>query len=417
MGILGLTHDENGVALERLPVTIKVAIGEGPQRGEQNGHPRRLDHFVFKRKTLRGQDVVWERATDIAKVYGEKPTELGIIFLNDDATEVLRTEYAWWTPAGCKCHGHLVQIENGNGVGYEMRAVRITQKHPEGEPWPGTYKYVDGPMKGQPVPSCGDACPDLERGDCRPSGDLYFMLEKFPTLGAVCRIHTSSYRSVRNLSNGLMQIRRFNGGRLTGIKALLKATPEKIWYSDGDGFRHSSVAYILSLEIAATNIPGLVASMTEPVRLLEQSRGGFRSNGKVQYVVRETDAERAEEIAAEFYPNNGSQSAEPTESTDGPTEEDEQTARICELARKLGYNEAKIRMKLGQWARKLTGLERELLNELDALPDDPDRGSDGTGAKPNGQEGQESTRAAEVPNSPATPTRAGNPGSGEGFLF
>jgi hypothetical protein len=58
MGILGLTHDENGSALEKLPVTIKVAIGEGPEPGNQNDHPRRLDHFVFKRKTLRAQDVV-----------------------------------------------------------------------------------------------------------------------------------------------------------------------------------------------------------------------------------------------------------------------------------------------------------------------------------------------------------------------
>jgi hypothetical protein len=29
MGILGLTYDENGSALEKLPVTIKVAIGGG----------------------------------------------------------------------------------------------------------------------------------------------------------------------------------------------------------------------------------------------------------------------------------------------------------------------------------------------------------------------------------------------------
>ncbi len=33
MGILGLTHDENGTALEKLPVTMKVAIGEGPEPG------------------------------------------------------------------------------------------------------------------------------------------------------------------------------------------------------------------------------------------------------------------------------------------------------------------------------------------------------------------------------------------------
>lgn len=417
MGILGLTHDENGVALERLPVTIKVAIGEGPQPGEQNGHPRRLDHFVFKRKILRGQDVVWEPATDIAQVYGEKPTELGIIFLNDDPREVLRTEYAWWVSGGCKCHGELLQIENGNGARYEMRAIRRTQKHPEGEPWPGSYKYVEGQKKGQPVPPCGDGCPDLERGECRPSGDLYFMLEKFPTLGAVCRLHTSSYRSIRNLSNGLMQIRRFNGGRLTGIKALLKAAPEKIWYSDGDGFRHSSVAYILSLEIAATDIPGLVTTMTEPVRLLAQGRGGFRANGKVQYVVRETDAERAEEIAAEFYPNNGTPSPEHAESTDGPTEQDEQYARISELARRLGYNEAKIRMKLGQWARNLAGLERELLNELDALPEQPDGGRRRVEAKRTRSERKEKARAVEDPNSSAPPTAIEKPGSSEGFLF
>ncbi len=35
MGILGLTHDENGAALEKLPVTIKVAIGEGPEPGRK----------------------------------------------------------------------------------------------------------------------------------------------------------------------------------------------------------------------------------------------------------------------------------------------------------------------------------------------------------------------------------------------
>ncbi len=103
MGILGLTHDENGSALEKLPVTIKVAIGEGPEPGNQNDHPRRLDHFVFKRKTLRGQDVVWDPAPDIAEVHGEKPTELGVIFLNDQPTEVLRTQYAFWTARGLRC--------------------------------------------------------------------------------------------------------------------------------------------------------------------------------------------------------------------------------------------------------------------------------------------------------------------------
>jgi hypothetical protein len=365
MGILGLTHDENGAALEKLPVTLKVAIGEGPEPGKENGHPRKLDHFVFKRKTLREQEVVWEPALDIARAHGEKPTELGIIFLNDDPGEVFRTEYALWTPGGCKCHGELVQIANGEGVRFEMQATRRTQKHPEGEPWPGNYKYVDGPKKGQSVEQCGEGCPDLERGDCRPSGDLYFILEKFPIFGAICRLHTSSYRSVRNLSNGLMQIRRLNGGRLAGIKAILKASPERVSYSDRDGTRHNSVAHILSLEIGATDLRTLVANMTEPVRLLNQGHSALDLSRGVQYVVRETDSERAKEIAGEFYPNGNDAVEELVDSAIGQSDRDEQLARICELARRIGFNDAKTRMLIGQTVGDLASLERKLLNESD----------------------------------------------------
>jgi hypothetical protein len=308
-------------------------------------------------------------ASEIIQAHGEKPTELGIIFLNDDPREVFRTEYAMWTPSECKCHGELVQISNGDGVRFEMQATRRTQKHPEGELWPGNYKYIEGPQKGQPVEPCGDGCPDLERGDCRPSGDLYFILEKFPTFGAICRLHTSSYRSIRNLSNGLMQIRRLNAGCLTGIKATLKASPERVSYSDRDGTRHTSVAYILSLEIGARDLRTLVASMTEPARLLSEGRPGIDLSRGAQYVVRETETERAGEIAGEFYSNDEAVGAQTEQPGIGPSERDEQLGRICELSRRLGFNEAKTKMLLGQWAGALTELERKLLNELDDKPE------------------------------------------------
>jgi hypothetical protein len=368
MGILGLTHDESGAALEKLPVTIKVAIGEGPEQGNGNGHPRKLDHFVFKRKTLRGQNVVWELAPEISKAHIEKPTELGIIFLNDDPREVFRTEYALWTRSGCRCHGELVQIANGDGGRFEMRAIRRTQKHADGEPWPGNYRYADGPKKGQPVEPCGEGCPDLERGDCKPSGDLYFILEKFPTLGAICRLHTSSYRSIRNLSNGLMQIRRLNGGRLTAIKGVLKATPEKVSYPDRDGSRHTSVAYILSLEIGATDLRTLVANMTEPARLLSESRSVIEVSPGSQYVVHESEEDRAKEISAGFYPSTDSAPGANVAFDKGRTERDEQVGGVCELAQRLGFNQAKTKMLLGQWRDKLSELEKKLLNELEAEP-------------------------------------------------
>jgi hypothetical protein len=362
MGILGLTHNESGVAFEKLPVTIKVAIGEGPDPSNEKGHPRRLDHFVFKRRTLRGQEAVWVPAADIAQVYGDKPTEIGIVFLHDDPREVLRTEYAFWTTGTCKCHGELVQIANGHGVRFEMQAIRRTKDHPEGEPWPGNYRYLDGPKKGQPVEPCGDGCPELERGDCKPSGDLYFLLEKYPVLGSICRLHTSSYRSIRNLSNGLMQIRRLNGGHLTGVKAILKATPERVSYAGADGTRHTSIAHILSLEIGARDLRTLVATMTEPVRLLEEGRAAFDVSRGAQYVARETEAERAGEIAGEFYPSADPQDAS---AANDSGEQAEQLARICELAQRIGYNDGKTKMLIGQWQRDLAGLERKLRNQIE----------------------------------------------------
>jgi len=417
MGILGLTHDETGTALEKLPITIKVAIGEGPEPGNGNNHPRRLDHFVFKRKALRGQDVVWLPAPDISAAHGESPTALGIIFLNDDPREVFRTEYAWWTPSGCKCHGELVQIANGDGARFEMRALRRTQKHPEGEPWPGNYKYADGPKKGQAVEPCGDGCPDLERSDCKPSGDLYFILEKFPTFGAICRLHTSSYRSIRNLSNGLMQIRRLNGGRLTGIRATVKASPEKVWFSDPDGTRHTSVAYILNLEIGGTDLRTLVATMTEPARLLSEGRPPIELSRGVQYVVRETDAERAKEISGEFYPHNNAVADTPAEPIPDQSEKHEQLARICELARRLGYKDAKARMLIGQSADNLAELERKLLNELDERPARTLAGKGEIRQKRQPEQKAGQTSGAMPTGGPASVAGGDKGSADDGFLF
>ena len=86
-----------------------------------------LFHFVFKRKTMQGQSVFWEPAPDIAEVFGEKPTELAVIFLHDDPREVCPSEYALWTRKGRLCHGELVQIANGNTPRYEMQAIEGQQ--------------------------------------------------------------------------------------------------------------------------------------------------------------------------------------------------------------------------------------------------------------------------------------------------
>ena len=94
---------------------------------------------------------------------------------------------------------------------------------------------------------------------------------------------------------------------------------------------------------------------------------------------------------ASFYPNGEAACSELAEASSPSNEEDEVIARICELTHRLGYNQAKTKMLLGQWARYLVSLERSLLSELEDLPDG-------------------------IPNSLATSSRHEKPSSTEGFL-
>lgn len=371
MGILGLTHDENGAALEKLPVTIKVAIGEGPAPDDVNSSPRALFHFVFKRRTVREQMVYWEPAPDIAEVFGDKPTELAVIFLHDDPREVCPSEYALWTRKGRFCHGELVQIANGNAPRYEMQAIRRTTEHPEGEPWPGNHKYVDGPEKGQPIEGCGEGCPELASGKCGPSADLYFILEKFPSLGAICRLHTGSKTSVPNLSNAVAQLHSWNGGRLKWVKAILKVTPELRWHPGQFGEWESSVVPILSLEIGGTTLSSLDTKVSEPTSLRLGTQPDCAGERRGPFVVRESEVERAQEIADEFYPRNRNLLEEQACAIIETPGNGELCARICELARRLGYSAAKIKFLVGQWRQDFAGLERRLQNELDEGPQIP----------------------------------------------
>ncbi len=381
MGILGLTHDESGAALEKFPVTIKVAIGEGPTPDDENSSPRALFHFVFKRRTMRGQMVCWEPAPDIAQVFGEKPTELAVIFLHDDPREVCPSEYALWTRKGRLCHGELVQIANGNAPRYEMQAIRRTTEHPEGESWPGNHRYADGPIKGQPIEGCGEGCPELESGKCGPSADLYFILEKFPSLGAICRLHTGSKTSVPNLSNAVAQLHSWNGGRLKWVKAILKVRPELRWHPGQFGEWESSVVPILSLEIGGTTLQSLGTDVAAPARLPVEAQPPGACERRMPFVVRESEVERAPEIADEFYPRNKNLLEEQTGAITQSPGNAELCATICELARLLGYNAAKTKMLVGQCRLDLVGLERKLQHELDEGPQILSLGNRGKGSR------------------------------------
>ena len=85
--------------------------------------------------------------------------------------------------------------------------------------------------------------------------------------------------------------------------------------------------------------------------------------------MRESEEERASEIADEFYPQNKRLIEEQTCAAVGSPEHAEQCATICDLARQLGFSEAKIKTLLGQRGRNSVCLERKLRNQLDERPE------------------------------------------------
>jgi hypothetical protein len=270
--IIGVTHDQNGRVVQRLCVSTKVSIGL-PPNGDRN-HPTKLDHFVFLRKKKSANRVEWEADPELTRHYGEQCRELHIMLIDDDIENVFPSSYAWWTATERKCWG--------DGV----TATRRTAEKPGGQPWT----------------TCGTGCPELASGQCKPGGDLRFVLADFPRLGSVCRIHTCSYRSIRQIHSALQEIQTFTGGRLAGITAKLTVRPEEATYFDRKEKRKkTSSIWALSLEVEGDDMRKLIANLTENARLFAETRKLLGSGDKVLEVV-EDEQEQAPEVAAEFYP-------------------------------------------------------------------------------------------------------------------
>ena len=297
--IIGVTHDHDGRVVQRLSVSTKVSIGL-PPNGDRN-YPTKLDHFVFLRKKKTANRVEWEVDPDLTAHYGEQCRELHIILIDDDIENVFPSSFAWWTATERKCWG--------DGVS----ATRRTTEQPSGQPWP----------------QCGNGCLELAAGQCKPSGDLRFVLADFPRLGSVSRIHTSSYRSIRQIHSALQEIQTFTGGRLAGITSKLVVRPEEVPYFDRKEKRKKTASiWALSLEVEGDDMRKLIANLTENARLFAETRK-LLAGGKVLEVV-EDEREQAPELTAEFYPANGSSSAESSERPADPASPSPSTAPMPE---------------------------------------------------------------------------------------
>lgn len=366
MPIVGLTHRPDGTAMLRRSVTTKLAIGLPPDANSD--HPQQLDHFIFQRKSQRGSglsaDVIWEIDPEKTEHFGKTCREVGILLLDDEPDLIFRTEYAWWTKTQKQCWG------NGEA------ATRRTAENPRGEDW---------------EPCANDGCLDLEDERCRPSGDLYFLLADYPTLGTICKLHTSSYQSIREIYTALDDIRNVTGGRLKGLRLKLFVRAEKNTYTDKKrGSRMSGTKHVLGLELMTSGAKQLMGPIIEAVDAFQPVRQQLAGE-KVQ--IDDPEAEQAPAIAAEFYPVSEIKSA-PAANGRAVTHSDQQEdAATRELKDRIEMAFADLRVTTARRQALLEQHGSDFSGLLDRLTREIARRNSVPRPAPSSSERSEPTRA------------------------
>lgn len=365
MPIVGLTHTTDGAAILRRSVTTKLAIGLPPK--DRNDHPQRLDHFVFQKKGQRGSgmsaEVVWEIDEEKTRHYGSNCREVEIILLDNDPNVVFHTEYAWWTMTQKQCWG------DGES------STRRTPQHPNGQPW---------------HPCANNGCPDLEENRCHPSGDLYFLLADYPTLGTICKLHTSSYQSMREVYAALEDIRSVTGGRLVGLRVKLFVRAEKNAYKDKQGNRKSGTKHVLGLELAVNDVRQLATPMIEAPDIFDDVRQQLAGR-PIQSV--DPEEEAAPAIHSEFYPSTEIEAATEVSvfsaiSGNGAPQQsgqDEFSDRIEHAFAELKLNTAQRMALLEQHREDIPGLFDRLTRAIEKRNGGQTKpGIGASGSQPNG---------------------------------
>lgn len=311
--IYGLTHSKDNVPLQRLAVAYKVSIGI-PAAGGKN-YPEKLDHFRIVSKNEKGDWVEDREITTILEnIYTQdfmvenvsrrtKLREFDIVFLKDPIKVVLpdgtftwnldpvfMTQLAWWAASERKCFGD------------GLKASRSVTALPEKDrPADKSVRYVEWDP-------CGDNCPQMVGGQCKPTGVLSFLLRDNPMLGAIAQFKTTSYESIARIGSSLMQVADATGGRLKGIPFKMVLRSGKTSYEQG-GQKKSGMAYFVNIEFREQDYKRLMP------RLMEESATYSASLHSARMLTERIDddaidaetgseQDRAGEMTSEFYPDN-----------------------------------------------------------------------------------------------------------------
>lgn len=281
--LFGVTHDPDGTPRVIEPKSVKVGIGlaKGPalhayidlqrqwvivsgygpeQKRErfeekeraqmryrelkrdaiERKYPERLPYFTFTHMSSSGD---MEPDWDIIEYHGPVPTEIDVIFVNEDP---FSAAYQLWTATERKCWGD------------GKTALRLTSMAATADEKAQAAESIRKGEKSFPVTSCWLAgCqyskPTSDRpSPCRAVGRLCFQLLRTPRLGATAVFNTAGYRSISQIFSSLEIFKRATNGHVAGIPLKMVLRPYRVNFSG-----RLSTQYAVSLEYRAESVVAL----------------------------------------------------------------------------------------------------------------------------------------------------------------
>jgi len=192
----------------RLPRLGKIRLGIKKKSSKTGAeYPAEVPYFVVP--------------DEVRKVYGDKPTEIDVMFPLDDIDTVFPVSYKFYgSGKGLKC--------NGDGeIAYcadEKTKEVIEKKCP---------------------------CEQLENGKCKQSGTLSVILQKI-NVGGVYQINTSSFNSIVDLASGIDYVRALIG-RVAMVPLKLRRVATETHHEEKKQ-THYTLQVILDANIDAINM-------------------------------------------------------------------------------------------------------------------------------------------------------------------
>ena len=314
--IVGVTHDRDAKPIRRLPALIKLAIGL-PGRDGQG--PQKTDYILFKRYNPSTGD--WVVDEELQRKFG-KPKSVDIVLIHDTPEEAFRTAYEMWSSQQLLCRGD------------GLRAQRFFKDMRDRGNGKIAYTPVSEPYE---VPCDAEKrCPFLESERCRPRGVLYFLLVDHLLLGAVCKINTTSFKSVRNIHSTLAEIYSARG---TLRWLPLKLSVEAVTAYPRARNRKKTVNFVWTVTFEGLAEQGakvreFLKGLTDSAQFALEARRAVEAHEAL---------ERPGELQAEFYPKNGNLEPEPGE------ERDAESGKPPEKAETLPFFEPAQRREEEEW--------------------------------------------------------------------